>query len=99
MVALTHKNGIAAALAGLLLQVLSVQALAFDYGNTKIRGVSLGGWLLLEPFLTPGIFLATGDQNVVDEYTYGLKYGSSGAAARLKNHWYVCECLTMCRAI
>lgn len=87
--ALFHKNSMFAVLASLILQVLSVQALAFDYGNTKIRGVSLGGWLLLEPFLTPSIFLATGDQNVVDEYTYGLKYGSSGAAARLKNHWSV----------
>lgn len=86
--ALSCKKGTLAVLASLLLQALSVQALAFDYGNTKIRGVSLGGWLLLEPFLTPSIFLATGDQNVVDEYTYGQKYGSAGAATRLKNHWY-----------
>lgn len=66
---------------------LSVQALAFNYGTTKIRGVSLGGWILLEPFLTPDIFEATGDPAVVDEYTYGQKYGSVAAGARLKSHW------------
>lgn len=75
------------ALVALLWQTVSIRALAFDYGNTKIRGVSLGGWLLLEPFITPGIFQATNDQNVFDEYTYGQKYGSDGAAARLQNHW------------
>lgn len=68
-------------------QTFSVQALAFDYGNVKIRGVSLGGWLLLEPFITPDIFEATGDPAVQDEYTYGQKYGSQAAGARLKNHW------------
>lgn len=84
-----QKSTLFAAFTLLVLQALSVQALAFDYGTTKIRGVSLGGWLLLEPFLTPSIFLATNDQNVVDEYTYGQKYGSAGAATRLKSHWYV----------
>lgn len=84
---LFQKGSLFATFTLLLVQALSAQALAFDYGNTKIRGVSLGGWLLLEPFLTPSIFLATNDQTVVDEYTYGQKYGSAGAAARLKNHW------------
>jgi glucan 1,3-beta-glucosidase len=76
-------------LLAVLLQTFSVQALAFNYGTDKIRGVSLGGWLLLEPFITPQIFLDTKDDNVIDEYTYGLKYGSAGAAARLKSHWWV----------
>ena len=65
--------------------VASVQA--FSYGTDKIRGVSLGGWLLLEPFITPSIFKATGDPKVVDEFTYGAKYGSEEAGRRLRNHW------------
>lgn len=76
-----------AALLVVVCQVLTAQALAFDYSKNKIRGVSLGGWLLLEPFLTPDIFEATGDPLVVDEYTYGQKYGSAAAGARLKSHW------------
>ncbi|KAM0792072.1 hypothetical protein ACM66B_004776 [Microbotryomycetes sp. NB124-2] len=44
---------------------------AFDYSTTKVRGVSLGGWLLLEPFITPGMFQAAHkqDSRVVDQYT------------------------------
>jgi glucan 1,3-beta-glucosidase len=37
----------------------------FDFGNTKLRGVNLGGWFVLEPWITPSIFEATPD-NVVD---------------------------------
>ena len=37
----------------------------FDFGATKIRGVNLGGWFVLEPWITPSIFEATPD-NVVD---------------------------------
>ena len=40
----------------------------------KIRGVNLGGWLLLEPWITPSIFEEVNvDGNtgkVVDEWTY-----------------------------
>jgi glucan 1,3-beta-glucosidase len=39
-------------------------------GGEKIRGVNLGGWFVLEPWITPSIFEATPD-NVVDEYTMG----------------------------
>lgn len=43
-------------------------SLKFDFGNTKIRGVNLGGWFVLEPWITPSIFEATPD-NVVDGKT------------------------------
>jgi aryl-phospho-beta-D-glucosidase BglC (GH1 family) len=29
--------------------------------DTKIRGVNLGGWLVLEPWITPGLFAAAND--------------------------------------
>lgn len=41
----------------------------------------------MEPWITPKIFTDTGDDAVVDEYTYGGKYGAKEAAARLKTHW------------
>lgn len=39
--------------------------LRFNFGNEKVRGVNLGGWLVLEPWITPSIFEAT-PGNVVD---------------------------------
>lgn len=39
--------------------------LKFPYGDEKVRGVNLGGWFVLEPWITPSIFEATPD-NVVD---------------------------------
>ncbi len=32
--------------------------------------VNLGGWLLLEPWITPSLFEAIGDPNVKDEWTF-----------------------------
>jgi len=58
--------------------------LRFNFGGQKIRGVNLGGWLVLEPWITPSIFEAT-PGNVVDEYTYGQQYGSD--TERLRDHW------------
>lgn len=42
----------------------------FDYGNRPIRGVNLGGWLVLEPFLTPSFFEAYDPRlKIVDEHS------------------------------
>ncbi|KAJ8084516.1 hypothetical protein AAF712_004336 [Marasmius tenuissimus] len=61
---------------------------SFPYGLQKVRGVNVGGWLLLEPFITPSLFDNTGDNSLVDEYTYG-EYASAHPEAKdaLKNHW------------
>ena len=83
------KRSSAVAAVAFVCTVANVHGSAFNYGTDKIRGVSLGEWLLLEPFITPSIFTATGDPKVVDEYTYGTKYGSAEAGRRLKNHWLV----------
>lgn len=37
----------------------------FPFGSKKVRGVNLGGWLVLEPWITPSIFEET-DSTVVD---------------------------------
>ncbi|CAO3582323.1 unnamed protein product [Absidia cylindrospora] len=62
---------------------------AFDYGGKdKIRGVNLGGWLVIEPFITPSLF----DQfkpsdNVVDEWTLCEKLGPEEAKRQLEHHY------------
>ena len=60
-------------------------SLAFDYNNQKVRGVNLGGWFVLEPWITPSIF-SLGD-GVVDEYSYSQSVGKDKAQSSLSNHW------------
>ncbi|KEI37308.1 glycoside hydrolase family 5 protein, partial [Mixia osmundae IAM 14324] len=59
---------------------------AFQYGKDIVRGVSLGGWLVLEPWITPSIFDKTGNESVVDEWTLGQFFGGQ-AQEVLKSHW------------
>ncbi|KAI9664155.1 MAG: exo-1,3-beta-glucanase [Trizodia sp. TS-e1964] len=58
----------------------------FQYGSTKVRGVNLGGWFVLEPWITPSLFEA-GPQGAVDEYTYTQLLGKDEAFTRLTQHW------------
>jgi glucan 1,3-beta-glucosidase len=62
------------------------RALSFDYDKNKVRGVNLGGWLLLEPWITPSFFERVNDDSVVDEYTLCRKLGSQ-CLPTLKAHW------------
>ncbi|RAO71987.1 uncharacterized protein BHQ10_007999 [Talaromyces amestolkiae] len=59
----------------------------FTYGTTPIRGVNIGGWLSIEPFITPSFFskYSTID-GVIDEYTLTQKLGSA-AAATIEEHY------------
>ncbi|KAI9637448.1 putative cellulase [Dioszegia hungarica] len=59
----------------------------WPYGSQKIRGVNLGGWLLLEPWITPSLFRATNNDGIVDEYTFCQYQDRGVASAALKNHW------------
>jgi len=72
--------------AGMMSKVKRDDPLKFDFGGEKVRGVNLGGWFVLEPWITPSIFEATPD-NVVDEYTFCHTLGSSEAYNRLSSHW------------
>lgn len=54
-----------AAPASLLSPSRRAGGLKFDFGGEKIRGVNLGGWFVLEPWITPSIFEAC-PENVVD---------------------------------
>lgn len=55
-----------------------------------IRGVNLGGWLLLEPWITPSIFeeVNQGENKgkIVDEYTYAQYVEPTFYQERLKRH-------------
>lgn len=57
----------------------------FNYGGSKVRGVNIGGWLVAEPWITPSLFDNTGDNRVIDEWTFG-QYASN-ARNRLESHW------------
>ncbi|KAJ7269416.1 exo-beta-1,3-glucanase [Mycena haematopus] len=59
----------------------------FPYGSQKVRGVNLGGWLVLEPWITPFLFSNTGNINIVDEWTFGSLQSKSTATAALTTHW------------
>lgn len=65
----------------------SANATAFSYGTDIIRGVNLGGWFVLEPWITPSIFENTNNTNIVDEYTFGQMQSSDVALSALKAHW------------
>lgn len=58
----TFTNGLPA---GIMSKVKRDDPLKFSFGSEKVRGVNLGGWFVLEPWITPSIFEATPD-NVVD---------------------------------
>ncbi|KAI9047801.1 hypothetical protein LZ554_008510 [Drepanopeziza brunnea f. sp. 'monogermtubi'] len=67
---------------------LRERALAFNYNDDKVRGVNLGGWFVLEPWITPSIFDQWKDGGgVVDEYTYTAALGKTEAERRLNQHW------------
>jgi len=58
----------------------------WNYGEMPIRGVNLGGWLDLEPFITPSLFNYPAVDNIVDEWTLTEKLGPS-AARVLESHY------------
>jgi glucan 1,3-beta-glucosidase len=60
----------------------------FKYGTMPIRGVNLGGWLSLEPFITPSMFNTYDPKfGIVDEWTLTSHLGPSQAAQTLEKHY------------
>ncbi|KAG0324292.1 hypothetical protein BGZ99_001986 [Dissophora globulifera] len=59
----------------------------FPYGQQPIRGVNLGGWLVLEPFITPSVFEPYISQGVTDEYSLTKLLGPEKARAYLRKHY------------
>lgn len=60
----------------------------WEYGKMPIRGVNVGGWLNLEPFITPSFFQNFGSKdNVVDEWTLLSKLGPTKAKSTMEQHY------------
>lgn len=60
---------------------------SFPYGSQPIRGVNLGGWLSLEPFIVPSLFDPYDiSEGIVDEWTLSARLGPD-AASTLKKHY------------
>lgn len=59
--------------------------------NNQIRGVNLGGWMVLEPWITPSIFyqfLGKGEGTTAfDTYTFCEVLGAEEANKQLRRHW------------
>eukprot|EP00571_Detonula_confervacea_P005164 CAMPEP_0172326904 /NCGR_PEP_ID=MMETSP1058-20130122/57965_1 /TAXON_ID=83371 /ORGANISM="Detonula confervacea, Strain CCMP 353" /LENGTH=709 /DNA_ID=CAMNT_0013043807 /DNA_START=43 /DNA_END=2172 /DNA_ORIENTATION=- len=59
--------------------------------NNQIRGVNLGGWMVLEPWITPSLFyqFLGGDENSVgmDHYSFCEVLGPKEGNEQLRRHW------------
>jgi glucan 1,3-beta-glucosidase len=53
-------------------------------GGSKLRGVNLGGWLVLEKWITPSLFEG---MKACDETSYCVELGEAEATRRLHHHW------------
>ncbi|KAM0561034.1 hypothetical protein ACHAPJ_003534 [Fusarium lateritium] len=57
-----------------------------SYGKKPARGVCIGGWLYLEPFITPSLFNYDTKEGIIDEWTLSEKLGSD-AAKTMEEHY------------
>lgn len=59
--------------------------------NNQIRGANLGGWMVLEPWITPSLFyqFLGEDENstAFDMYTFCEVLGPKEANRQLRRHW------------
>lgn len=59
-----------------------------DYSvKGSVKGVNLGGWFVIEPFITPSLFEAFGDNVPNDEYHFSETLGKEETLSRLSAHW------------
>ncbi|KAG2218194.1 hypothetical protein INT45_006829 [Circinella minor] len=60
----------------------------FPYGKIPIRGINLGGWLVIEPFITPSLFdQFSKSDNVIDEHSLCKKLGPKEALRQIQEHY------------
>lgn len=57
-----------------------------SYTKRPALGVNLGGWLVMEPFITPSLFNYPSDMRVVDEWTLIQELGSK-ASKTIEEHY------------
>ncbi|KAI5967115.1 hypothetical protein KGF57_000544 [Candida theae] len=68
------------------------QNVPWDYGNQTVRGLNLGGWFVLEAYITPSLFgswlFGNDESNIpVDEYHFTKQLGKEAAKKVLQLHW------------
>ncbi|RDW72130.1 hypothetical protein BP5796_08164 [Coleophoma crateriformis] len=68
-------------------KVVSIDTSWGAYTSTPARGVNLGGWLSLEPFITPSLFNYDSKLGIVDEWTLCQHLGTTGAQSTLEQHY------------
>ena len=61
-------------------------------GSTALRGVNIGGWMVLEPWITPSLFYRflgkTHSEGVgIDTYTFCEALGAEEGNRVLRAHW------------
>ncbi|KAI9841441.1 MAG: exo-1,3-beta-glucanase [Sclerophora amabilis] len=61
------------------------RAVDFNWEEDIVRGLNLGGWLVLEPWITPSIFQKL--DGVKDEYSLTEKLGKEKSYDILRPHW------------
>ncbi|CAN6652396.1 glucan 1,3-beta-glucosidase I/II [Trichomonascus vanleenenianus] len=59
----------------------------FDFNSEKVRGLNIGGWLVLEPYITPSLFTEINGNIPVDEYHLCQALGHDQAYDLLSQHW------------
>lgn len=60
----------------------------WQYGTMPVRGINIGGWLSIEPVITPSLFDGySSHDNVIDEYTLSQTLGASKAKSTLEQHY------------
>lgn len=66
---------------------------SLPYNINKIKGVNLGGWLILENWMTPSLFGVTGlpgvgdTETVMDEWRFCFILGQEECEKVLEEHW------------
>ena len=60
--------------------------------NNQVRGVNLGGWMVLEPWITPSLFYqflgrSNESEIAIDTYTFCQVLGPTEANKQLRRHW------------
>ncbi|TGJ79398.1 hypothetical protein E0Z10_g9362 [Xylaria hypoxylon] len=58
-----------------------------NYATKPARGVNIGGWLSLEPFITPSLFNYDSRLGIVDEWTLCTHLGIKTTASTLEKHY------------
>lgn len=71
----------------------NLTSLGTNSRNFQLQGVTIGGWLLLEPYITPSLFLQFNATNgtesdiPTDEYRFCERLGKDEALSQLQDHW------------